>query len=57
MVDSEIQRKIHEMLGISALNGYEVEALEAVCFNKCDTLVCVPTGSSKSTFQRNPHHD
>ena len=30
-----------EMLGISALKGYQVEALEAVCLNKRDTLVCV----------------
>ena len=27
------------MLGISALKGYQVEALEAVCLNKRDTLV------------------
>ena len=44
-VGSEIQRKICEMLGISALKGYQVEALEAICFNKRDTLVCAPTGS------------
>ena len=25
-----------------------MEALEAVCLNKCDTLVCVPTGSRNS---------
>ena len=37
-----------EMLGISALKGYQVEALEAVCVNKRDTLVCVPTGSRNS---------
>ena len=37
-VDSEIQRKMCEMLGISALKGYQVEALEAVCVNKRDTL-------------------
>ena len=47
-VDSEIQRKMCEMLGISALNGYQVQAPEAVCLNKCDTLVCVPTGSRHS---------
>ena len=47
-VDSEIQRKMYEMLGISALKGYQVEALEAVCLNKRDTLVCVPTGSRNS---------
>ena len=37
-----------KMLGISALKGYQVEALEAVCLNKRDTLVCVPTGSRNS---------
>ena len=37
-----------ETLGISALKGYQVEALEAVCLNKRDTLVCVPTGSRNS---------
>ena len=47
-VDSEMQRKMGEMLGISALKGYQVEALEAVCLNKCDMLVCVPTGSRNS---------
>ena len=47
-VDSEIQRNMCEMLGISALKGYQVEALEAVCLNKCDMLVCVPTGSRNS---------
>ena len=36
------------MLGISAMIGYQVEALEAVCLNKRDTLVCVPTGSRNS---------
>ena len=36
------------MLGISVLKGYQVEALEAVCLNKRDTLVCVPTGSRNS---------
>ena len=35
------QRKICEVLGISALKGYQVEALEAICLNKRDTLVCV----------------
>ena len=47
-VDSEIQRKMYEMLGISALKGYQVEALEAVCVYKRDTLVRVPTGSRNS---------
>ena len=49
-VDTEIYRKMCEMLGISVLKGYQVEALEAVCLNKCDTLalVCVPTGSRNS---------
>ena len=47
-VDSEIRGKMCEMLGMSALNGYQVEALEAVCLNKRDTLVCVPTGSRNS---------
>ena len=47
-VDSEIQRKMCEMLGISSLKGYQVDALEAVCLKKCDTLVCVPTGSRNS---------
>ena len=37
-----------EMLGISALEGYQVEALEAVCLYKHDMLVCVSTGSRKS---------
>ena len=36
------------MLGISVLKGYQVEALEAVCLNKHDTLVCVPTGTRNS---------
>ena len=44
-VDSEMQRKICEMLGISGLKGYQEEALEAVFINKRDTLVCVLTGS------------
>ena len=48
LVDSEIQRKMCEMLGISALKGYQVEALDAVCVNKRDMLVCVPTGSRNS---------
>ena len=39
-----------EMLGISALIGYQVEALEAVCLNVPDTLVCVPTGSRNSAY-------
>ena len=41
-----------EMLGISALKGYQVEALEVVCLKKRDTLVCVcvPTGSRNSAF-------
>ena len=34
-----------EMLGISSLKGYHMEALDTVCLNKRDTLVCVPTGS------------
>ena len=46
-VDSEIQRKMCEMLGISSI-GYQVEALDAVCLNKRNTLVCVPTGSRNS---------
>ena len=33
-VDSEMQRKMCEMLGISALKGYQVEALEAVCLEQ-----------------------
>ena len=48
-VDSEMQRKMCEMLGISALKGYQVEALEVVCLNKCNTLLCVPPGSRNST--------
>ena len=36
------------MLGILGLKSYQVEALEAVCFNKHDTLLCVLTGSRKS---------
>ena len=32
--DSEMQRKICETLGISALKGYQEEALEAVCLNQ-----------------------
>ena len=47
-VDSEIQRKTREMLGISLLKGYQVEALDAGCLNKRDTLVCVPIGSRNS---------
>ena len=47
-VDSEIQRKMCEIVGISALKDYQVEALKAVCLNERDTLVCVPTGSRKS---------
>ena len=44
-VHREMQRKISKMLGISVLEGYQLEALEGVCLNKCDTLVCVLTGS------------
>ena len=43
-VDSEIQRKMCEMLEISVLKGYQVEAL-SVWLNKRDKLVCVPTGT------------
>ena len=35
-------------IGDSSLKGYQVEALDAVCLNKRDTLVCVPTGSRNS---------
>ena len=61
-VDSEIQRMMCQMLGISALEGYQVEVLEAVCLNKRDTLVCVPTGSRNSACfevgpKPNPHGD
>ena len=45
---NNIQRKICEMLGISWFKGYQVEALEAVCLNKCGALVCVPTVSRNS---------
>ena len=37
-----------EILGISVLKGYQVKALEAVCLNKRDTPMCVPTGSRNS---------
>ena len=37
------------MLEISALEGYQVEALEAVYLNKRDTLACVPTLNRNST--------
>ena len=47
-IDSEIQRRMCEMLGISSLKDYQVEALDAVCLNKRDTLVCVPIGSRNS---------
>ena len=47
-VDSEIQRRIGEISGISGLKGYQVETLEAVCLKKRGTLVCVPTGSRNS---------
>ena len=58
-VDSEIQRKMCEMLGISALKGYQVEALEAVCLNKCNTLACADRKQKLCVFQSrpNPHHD
>ena len=36
------------MLEISALKGYQVEALEAACLNKRDTLMCVLTDSRNS---------
>ena len=36
------------MLEISALIGYQVEALEAACLKKRDTLTCVLTGSRNS---------
>ena len=36
------------MLEISALKGYQVEALEAASLNKRDTLMCVLTGSRNS---------
>ena len=42
------QWKMCEMLGISLLKGYQVEALEALCLDKRNTLVCVPTGSRNS---------
>ena len=48
-VDSEIHWKTCETLRILALESYQVEVVEAVCFNKRDTLVCVRTGSRKST--------
>ena len=44
-VDSEIQRKICEILGISELKCYQVETLKGVRLNKGDILMCVPTGS------------
>ena len=47
-VDSEIQRKMCEMLEILSLKGYQVETLEAGCLNKRDMLVCVPTESRNS---------
>ena len=59
-VDSEIQRNMCEMWGISALKGYQMEALEAVCVNKRDMLACVPTGSRNSCVfwsRSNPHLD
>ena len=40
-VHSQMQRKMCEMLGISALKGYQVEALKEVCLNKRDTLTSV----------------
>ena len=40
------------MLGISTLEGYQVDTLEAVCLIKRDTLVCVPTGSQTPCFER-----
>ena len=47
-MDREIRNKICKTLGIAALKRYQVEALEAICLKKRDTLVCVPTGSGKS---------
>ena len=40
-VDNEIQRKMCDMLGISALKGYQMEALEAVCLIKTRLRWCV----------------
>ena len=51
-VDSEIQRKMRDRLEISGLKGYQVEALEAVCFQQRDTLVSVPTGSRNLRVSR-----
>ena len=59
-VESEIRRNMCEMWGISALKGYQMEALEAVCVNKRDMLACVPTGSRNSCVfwsRPNPHLD
>ena len=51
-VDSEIQRQMCEMLGISALKGYQVQALEAVCVYKHDTLgVCRLGAESLACFE------
>ena len=47
-VYGKIQRKICEMLGILALKGYQVEALQAVCLSNRDMLVYVLTGSRNS---------
>ena len=48
-VDSEIQRKICEMLEILVLKGYHVEALYLYgSIDKRDTLLCVPTGTRNS---------
>ena len=47
------------MLGISALQSYWLEALEAECLNKHDMLVCVLANLERKSciFQRDQHSD
>ena len=47
-VDSEIRRKMCEMLGISAMKGYQVKALQLYASANVTRWVCLPNGSRKS---------
>ena len=43
------------MLGILALNSYQVKELEAACFNKRHTLVCTDWEQKIRVFRRTAH--
>ena len=55
-VDSEIQRKMCEMLGISSLKGYPVVALDTVCLNKTRYAgVCADWEQKLCVFRSRPN--